>query len=77
MKESVVWFFLVGVCVLVAARVGAGEVLHNGIVLPDAWPPKYDRPPNDPMPVPTGASHGYVAAGGPGFDSPIDATGSH
>ncbi len=24
----------------------------------------------------TGASHGYVAAGGPGFDGPIDTLGS-
>jgi hypothetical protein len=30
----------------------AGETLHNGIVLPDQWPPDYDRQPREPMPVP-------------------------
>jgi len=52
MKESVAWLFAMGVCVLAAVRAAGGEVLYNGIVLPDVWPPKYDRPPNDPMPVP-------------------------
>ncbi|HUT37166.1 MAG TPA: hypothetical protein VNE39_27035 [Planctomycetota bacterium] len=56
MKESAAWLFVIGVCVLAAARATAGEVLYNGIVLPDVWPPKYDRPPNEPMPVPYLAS---------------------
>jgi hypothetical protein len=52
MKESAFWLFTVGLCVVAASRAAAGEVLYNGIALPDAWPPKYDRPPNEPMPVP-------------------------
>jgi hypothetical protein len=30
----------------------AGETLYNGIVLPDQWPPKYDKIMREPMPVP-------------------------
>ncbi|MBM4036731.1 MAG: hypothetical protein FJ291_33780, partial [Planctomycetes bacterium] len=52
MKESAAWLFVIGLGVLAAARAAGSEVLYNGIVLPEAWPPKYDRPPNEPMPVP-------------------------
>ncbi len=30
----------------------AGETLYNGIVLPDAWPPKIEQLTREPMPVP-------------------------
>ena len=30
----------------------AGEILYNGIELPEQWPPKYDKITRDPMPVP-------------------------
>jgi hypothetical protein len=30
----------------------AGEILYNGIVLPDEWPPDYGEIKRDPMPVP-------------------------
>jgi len=52
MKEAALWLFGLGLCTLAAARVAGGEVLYNGIALPEIWPPKYDRPPNEPMPVP-------------------------
>ncbi|NLS97330.1 MAG: hypothetical protein GXX96_34765 [Planctomycetaceae bacterium] len=29
-----------------------GEKLYNGIVLPEQWPPRYERDPGEPMPVP-------------------------
>ncbi|MHC5089292.1 MAG: hypothetical protein ACYSOT_06775, partial [Planctomycetota bacterium] len=32
--------------------VSAGEILYNGIELPEQWPPKYDKITRDPMPVP-------------------------
>jgi hypothetical protein len=34
--------------------VSAGEILYNGIELPEQWPPKYDKITRDPMPVDVG-----------------------
>lgn len=42
------WF----TCVSIALPAFAGERLYNGIVLPDAWPPKIERLTREPMPVP-------------------------
>ena len=33
-------------------RANAGEILYNGIVLPEEWPPQYEKITRDPMPVP-------------------------
>ena len=38
--------------VLQVSLVSAGETLYNGIVLPDEWPPRYDKITREPMPVP-------------------------
>lgn len=46
------YLVFLALCIFAAAHAMAGEVLYNGIVLPEAWPPKYSRPPNEPMPVP-------------------------
>jgi len=44
---------LVTVCLrLFAVTAPAGETLPNGIVLPDAWPPRSERWTGEPMPVP-------------------------
>jgi len=52
MKEVAMSLFAAALCAVAAIRASAGEVLYNGIVLPEAWPPRYDRTPNEPMPVP-------------------------
>ena len=41
-----------GLVVALCGNGPAGEVLYNGIVLPEKWPPHYSRPPDEPMPVP-------------------------
>jgi hypothetical protein len=43
---------LLGGLLLALPAARAGETLYNGIVLPEPWPPKYDRDPREPMPVP-------------------------
>jgi len=43
------------VCVMTdrsTTQASAGETLYNGIVLPDPWPPKYDKLTREPRPVP-------------------------
>lgn len=52
MKDAALWLTAASLCTLAAMRASGAEVLYNGIVLPEVWPPKYDRPPNEPMPVP-------------------------
>ena len=61
------------------AKLGEGSsgveesILYNGIHLPEKWPPVFLLG----SPDESGASHGYVAAGGPGFTEPKDTIGSH
>ena len=52
MKEMLLCALAASLCLIAALRASGAEVLYNGIVLPEQWPPKYDRPPNEPMPVP-------------------------
>ena len=35
-----------------AGAAGGGEILYNGIELPDQWPPSWGRAPREPMPTP-------------------------
>ena len=45
-------WMLVGLLGMMSTLALAKETLYNGIVLPDQWPPAYNRNPREPMPVP-------------------------
>jgi len=46
------WIFAAVIVFLLTFSVGAGEVLYNGIELPDEWPPHVETLTREPMPVP-------------------------
>jgi len=44
--------FTAAILLALTSLASAGETLYNGIVLPNQWPPKYDRLTREPMPAP-------------------------
>lgn len=46
------WIFTALIVFLLNLTVGAGELLYNGIELPDEWPPHVEKLTREPMPVP-------------------------
>ncbi|MHC4690972.1 MAG: hypothetical protein ACYS5F_15300 [Planctomycetota bacterium] len=52
MKNGKVLILISIVLMVLAGLVNAGEILYNGIVLPDEWPPRTYEMTREPMPVP-------------------------
>ena len=52
MAKVLLTHLLVYLVLAVDAAVFAGEMLYNGIELPDQWPPNYGEPTGEPQPVP-------------------------
>ncbi|MBN2023034.1 MAG: hypothetical protein JW809_09600 [Pirellulales bacterium] len=52
MKLHIAWVSTLLWAWLASVTASAGEVLYNGIALPDEWPPRIERLTRQPMPVP-------------------------
>jgi hypothetical protein len=52
MKNCKTFILISTLLLALTSLVSAGEILYNGIVLPDQWPPDYGAITRDPMPVP-------------------------